>query len=95
MKNISQKIDTLGHLNEAIANLKAQADEIRREFKKAEITLGHGSEFDLKVVEQTRSYLDQAAVKAKLSPQFLAAHTRKAVVKSFKVTRIDEVVRAA
>ena len=91
MKNINTKIDRLGHLNEAIATYKAEADELRKEFKKAGITQGHAAEFDLAVIEQTRTYLDQKAVKAKLSPQFLAAHTRKAVVQSFRVTRIDEI----
>lgn len=95
MKNISTKIDRLGHLNEAIASLKAEADAIRREFKKAGITQGHTNEFDLSVSVSIRTYLDQAAVKAKLSPQFIAAHTRKAEVKSIKVTRVDEVEVAA
>jgi hypothetical protein len=95
MKNINSKIDRLGHLNEAIASLKKEADSIRSEFKKANITKGHTNEFDLDVVIQTRSYLDQTAVKAKLSPQFLAAHTRKAEVKSFRITRIDEIEVAA
>ena len=80
-------IDRLGALNETLKTLKAEADSIKIELKKAGIEHADGDEFHLDVITQERSYLDQKAVKAKLSPQFLTAHTRVSTVRSFKVVR--------
>ena len=95
MKNLRNKIDQLGHLNEAIASLRLQADNLNADIKRSGITEGHGKEFWVDVITQDRNYLDQKAVKAKLSPQFIAAHTRHAQVTSIKVVRIEEVLEVA
>ena len=91
---ISTNIDRLGSLNEQIKSLQSQADSIKKALKVAGVEHADGRDFHLDVVTQERSYLDQKAVKAKLSPQFLAAHTRTSTVRSFKVTRIQQQVAA-
>ena len=93
--NIRNKIDKLGHLNEAIASLKLRADNLKADIKGSQLVHGAGKEFYFDVITSERSFLDQKAVKAKLSPQFLAAHTRHSTVTSVKVVRIEEVEVAA
>ena len=83
----SAYIDRLGALNETLKSLKTEADAIKVELKKAGIEHADGDDFHLDVITQERSYLDQKAVKAKLSSQFLTAHTRVSTVRSYKVVR--------
>jgi len=89
--NIKTDIDKLGYINEQLKVLKAEADTIKKELKKAGVDHADGKNFRLDVITQERSFLDQKAVKEKLSPQFLVAHTRYATVRSYKVSRIEEV----
>ena len=89
--SIMTKIDKLGHLNEEIASLKKQADALKAEIKRSQLTNGSGKEFNCDVITQQRTFLDQAAVKAALSHQFITAHTRHATVVSVKITRKQKV----
>lgn len=74
--NISITIDRIAALASQIAELEAQKKDLVDSVK----ALGEGKYFGadhyLTVATATRSTLDMDAVRAKLSPQFITAHTR-------------------
>ena len=86
MTNLSKIIDDLGTLKARIADLETQ----EKALKQALADLGPGSHegeiFRLNISESTREHLDLEAVRAKLSPQFLRAHTVKKQVRTLRVT---------
>jgi hypothetical protein len=78
-------IDALGAIKAQIADLEAREKELRE----AVLALGEGSHegrmFKVTVVTVERETLDMKAVRAKLSPQFIVAHTRVTPVTTVKV----------
>lgn len=80
-------IDKLGYIKSQIAELVRQEAELKADLKKK---LGYGTfsgqMYDLTIFQQERGYLDQDAVKRKLSPQFLRAHTTYKQVDVVKLT---------
>jgi hypothetical protein len=78
-------IDALGAIKAQIADLEAQ-EAILRE---AVLALGDGKHegelFRVTVTTVDRATLDMSAVRAKLSPQFITAHTIVKQVTSVKV----------
>lgn len=75
-ENIAPVIDLLGELHVRIAELEAEAKKL----KAALVEIGpgkyEGKRFQAIVTQaSTRDQLDMKAVRAKLSPQFIAAHT--------------------
>ena len=84
--NTNHPIDALGKLKAQIAELEAQEKILRGEV----IALGAGRHegqlYCVTVTLSERNTLDMEAVRKKLSPQFIAAHTRTTEVTTVKVT---------
>lgn len=84
--NSNHPIDALGKLKAQIAELEAQEKILRGEV----IALGAGRHegqlYCVTVTLSERNTLDMEAVRKKLSPQFIAAHTRTTEVTTVKVT---------
>ena len=83
---IASTIDTLGFLNARIAELTKQADALKKELVAAGVDSAEGSAFSMKIVCQFRENLDMAAVREKLSPQFITAHTTTKEVISVRIS---------
>lgn len=85
MNNLAPTIDRLGALLAQIANLEAEEKAIKQEL----IALGAGSYdgdvFSVTVSMPIRGTLDMKAVRAKLSQQFITAHTTDKVVPTVRV----------
>lgn len=76
--------DQLASLKAQIAALESQSDKIKKQI----IANGGsvGDDFTATIVTSSRENLDMDAVRAKLSPQFIAAHTRHYDVVSVRVS---------
>jgi hypothetical protein len=75
MNNLTSTIDQLGVIKAQIAELKAQEEALRAVLVEQGPGAYEGELFRATVSESERSTLDMAAVRAKLSPQFIRAHT--------------------
>lgn len=92
------KRNNLSPLADEFGRLKAKAAEIEQrlgELKVEIVASGHdaieGDLFRVTVSQAERQTLDMAAVREKLSPQFIAKHTNVTVVTSVRcVARIGE-----
>ena len=84
--NLTATIDALGALKAQIADLEIQEKALKKAL--AEIAPGayEGELFRLSVSQSVRCTLDMDAVREKLSPQFIAAHTRETEVRTLKVS---------
>ena len=74
---ISATIDELGTLKAKIAELKKREDELKDILESAGVTKAEGELFRVTITESVRETLDMEAVRAKLSPQFIRAHTKE------------------
>ena len=74
---ISATIDELGQLKAKIADLKKREDELKDLLEGAGVTKAEGDLFRVTITQSVRESLDMEAVKAKLSPQFIRAHTKE------------------
>lgn len=81
-------VDQLGELKAKIADLTAQEARLKTFLKLAYPNGGalEGSFYRAAVSTSERAMLDQDAVRAKLSPQFIAAHTTYSEVTSVKIS---------
>lgn len=83
--NTFNAIDKLAILRSRIADLEAEEKLMREEV----LTLGAGRHlgmlYAVEITMPERNTLDMKAVRAKLSPQFIAAHTTTKVVPTVKV----------
>jgi hypothetical protein len=77
---------------DAIGTLKAQIADLERQEKALKASLGdlapgayEGELFRLSISESERATLDMDAVREKLSPQFITAHTRITEVRTLRV----------
>ena len=76
MTNLTTTIDALGTLQVEIAKLEARAKMLKDMLIEAGPGSYEGEKFKVTVTQaSTREQLDMKAVRAKLSPQFLTAHT--------------------
>jgi hypothetical protein len=79
-------VDQLGILKAEIAALQAEEKKLKEQL----IALGLGSHeglmYDANVTEKSRDSLDMDAVRAKLSPQFMRAHTKTTTYPEVRVT---------
>lgn len=84
--NTNNTIDALGQIKAQIAELEAQEKILRGEVIAFGAGRHEGQLYCVTVTLSERNTLDLAAVRAKLSPQFIAAHTRTTEVTTVKVT---------
>ena len=75
MKTVALQIDALGFLQAKIAGLELEARKLKDDIIAAGIGPHEGNLFRATVSVSTRETLDMTAVRGKLTPQFIAAHT--------------------
>ena len=91
MKTISQEalagvlVDRLGSLKAQISALTREEEKIKKQLKDTGLVEINGSIFRATVTKSVRETLDMDAVCAKLSPQFIAAHTNETEVTTVRV----------
>lgn len=85
-EQIPALVDKIGKLAAEIAALESQYKADIGALKALGVDRYQGEWYEVNVFDQTRSTLDMAAVRAKLSPQFIAAHTTTTDVRVAKVT---------
>ena len=85
MSNLTSTIDQLGHLRAQLAELKRQEDELKAVLVENGPGAYEGDLFRATVSESERETLDMVAVREKLSPQFIRAHTRVTPVTTVRV----------
>jgi len=78
-------IDALGAIKAQIAALEEREKELRDEVAAMGAGSHEGELFKVTVIMTERETLDMKAVRAKLSPQFITAHTRVTPVTTVKV----------
>ena len=83
--NLTETIDTLGHLNAQIAELQTKVKAIKDSLGDLKPGAYEGQLFRLTLSHSIRETLDMDAVREKLSPQFITAHTRQTEVRTFKL----------
>lgn len=79
-------VDRIGALKAQIAPLEKQLKKLQDELKARGAGRYEGELYDASVILSTRESLDLVAVRAKLSPQFITAHTSETEVVTLKVT---------
>lgn len=84
--NLTATIDALGRLKAQIAALELQEKAIKKSLADLAPGAYEGDLFRLAISESVRCTLDMDAVREKLSPQFIAAHTRETEVRTLKVS---------
>ena len=83
MTDIDQIID----LDQQIAELKSQQQTLIASYKKAGAGKYQGKRGVLTISVAERKTLDMKAVRSKLSPQFITAHTKLQEVISARITK--------
>ena len=86
MNNLITTIDQLGIIKAQIADLKAQEEALRAVIIEQGPGAYEGDMFRATVSESERATLDMAAVRAKLSAQFIRAHTTYTDVVTVRVS---------
>lgn len=88
-------VDRLGALQAQIATLEAEAKKIKQTLIAKGAGAYEGELFRAVVSVSERNTLDMDAVRAKLSPQFIAAHTKTTEVATVRTNaKIDGIVTA-
>ena len=89
--NFQKVVDRLGFLNAQKKIIEAEADVLKKQIIESGKDTLHGKNFFAIVVERLDGRLDIAAVREKLSPQFIAAHTieKKVVSVVVKANEIE------
>jgi hypothetical protein len=83
-------VDRLGVLMAEIARLEKEASKIKETIKAHGVGTVEGDLFQATVSVSERATLDMDAVRAKLSPQFITAHTRLTQVVAVRVAARKE-----
>ena len=86
MKNVAKLVDDLGVLQAQIAELEGKAKVIKDTLKAEGAGAYEGDLFRATVSVSDRETLDMKAVREKLSPQFISAHTKVTSVACVKVS---------
>jgi hypothetical protein len=84
--NLTSAIDRLGVIKAEIADLKTEENALRDVLIEHGPGAYEGKFYRATVSEHERATLDMEAVRAKLSPQFIAAHTLLTDVVTVRVT---------
>lgn len=79
-------VDRIGALKAQIAPLEKQLKKLQDELKARGLGRYEGELYDATVFATSRDKLDMDAVRAKLSSQFLTAHTTQTEVVTVKIT---------
>lgn len=79
-------VDQLGFIKAEIAHLQDQEKALKEQIIAQGNGTQHGKMFDVNVYESARETLDMEAVRAKLSPQFMRAHTNVTTFTTVRVT---------
>lgn len=93
--NLSNTIDRLGYLKAQIAELKLEENALREIMIEQGPGAYEGDMFRVTVSESERATLDMAAVRAKLSPQFIKANTNVSEVTIVRVVARNSKMFAA
>jgi len=84
--NLVATIDALGELKAQIAALQTKEKELKKALGDLKPGAYEGELFRLSISETDRENLDMDAVREKLSPQFIAAHTNVIKVRALRVS---------
>ena len=76
IKAVEKNVDRIAELAAQIADLNAEKKQLTDELKNIGEGKYYGTEHYLTVSLSERATLDMKAVRAKLTPQFITAHTR-------------------
>jgi hypothetical protein len=79
-------VDLIGEMKAHVAPTLAHLAKLERKLKANGVGRYQGLMYESNVFEQTRESLDMDAVRAKLSPQFITAHTTTKTVTVLKTT---------
>lgn len=85
-KQLADLVDQLGNLKADIANLTTKEKAIKDKLIAAGAAEIDGNIFRATISRGERCTLDMDAVRAKLSPQFIAAHTKETPTVTVRVT---------
>lgn len=85
-EQIKELVDKIGELKATLAPQLAALEADLNKLKAQGVDRYTGERFEVNVFEQEQNRLDMEAVREKLSPQFIAAHTNTKVVVVAKVT---------
>lgn len=85
-QELSSVIDELGALKAQIADLEKKESILKKSIIDSGVRVFEGDLFRVTVSVSERENLDMEAVRNKLSPQFLAAHTTVKEVTTLRVT---------
>lgn len=88
--NVAALVDELGKLKAEISKLCAREDELKAQLVAAGTGAHDGELFRATVSKGERETIDIAAAREKLSPQWLAAHTKRS---EFVVVKVNARVR--
>ena len=83
--NLTKISDDLGTLKARIADLETQEKALKQALADLGPGAYEGEIFRLSISESVRATLDMEAVRAKLTPQFIRAHTRETEVRTLRV----------
>ena len=83
---IAELVDKIGLLKAVLAPQLEQLEADLNKLKAQGVARYEGKLYEVNVFEQEQNRLDMEAVRAKLSPQFIAAHTTTKVVRIGKVS---------
>ena len=84
--NLTATIDALGALKAQIAALEIKEKELKKALGDLKPGAYEGELFRLSISVSNRETLDMKAVREKLTPQFITAHTNVTEVRTLKVS---------
>ena len=85
MNNLGPIVDELGRVKAMMANLAEREEALKAQLIEAGPGAYEGALFRVTVSKSERANLDLEAVRSKLSPQFLRAHTSYSPVTTVRV----------
>lgn len=87
--NFKVAVDQLGDIREQIKALQEKEVALKAIIAEQGVGIYEGDNYLAEVLKHGRDNLDMAAVRAKLTPQFIAAHTVTTQVTTVKCKRIE------
>ncbi len=87
--NFKKAVDQLGDIRAQIKSLEETEVALKAIIAEQGVGLYEGDNYIAEVLQSERNNLDMAAVRAKLTPQFIAAHTTTTKITTVKCKRIE------